>query len=74
MNLMRHDQTVIADTKQLAQCQAIRVDVLFLIATITVDIECCITTFTATTVTGAAKGGYVTSHIVKIQLWLYHLL
>ena len=72
MYLVRHYQTVVTDAQQHAQGIAVAADIFFLIAAIVVNIKCRIVVLAAATVAGTAKGYHATSHIVIIQLWLFH--
>ena len=55
MNLMRHNQLVVADAQHLTQRLTVFADVLFIVATIAVDVECGVVTLAAASVACAAK-------------------
>jgi hypothetical protein len=72
MYLMRHHEPFVADFQCLAQCLAVFSDIVLVIATIAVDVERSIAALAASAMPRAAEGHDAFSHVVIIQLRLYH--
>ena len=72
MNLMWHQQPIVADLQQFTQRLTVLCDGFGLIATVTVDIEFTIVPLTITSTTGGAKGCDAFAKVIITEFWMYH--
>lgn len=72
MYLMGHDETVFGDVEQTAQCFAVLADIIVVVATIAVDVECRVAALAAASVARTAEGSDTCPHVVEVELRLLH--